>query len=213
MLIDCGATSLVGLKRDAIDPAEIGLVAITHLHGDHFGGIPWLILDGQFAGRVKPLIVAGPPGTEERLARTFEALYPGATATERRFETSVIELAERRATVVGPAVITPFEVRHGGGAPPYALRVQYGGKIITYSGDTEWTDSLLEAADRADLFVCECNFFDTRAPGHLDYQTVLSRRDELTCRHLVLTHLSDQMLDRLEDVEIDAAYDGAVITL
>jgi ribonuclease BN (tRNA processing enzyme) len=44
-------------------------VFVSHLHGDHFGGLPFLILDGQFSGRTEPLTVAGPPGTADRLAR------------------------------------------------------------------------------------------------------------------------------------------------
>jgi ribonuclease BN (tRNA processing enzyme) len=213
LLIDCGATSLTALKRAGIDPAAIGFVAITHLHGDHFGGLPWLILDGQFAGRTKPLVIAGPPGTEERLLRTFEALYPGAAGADRRFETTVVELPERRPAVLGPAVVTPYEVRHGSGAPPYALRVEYGGKVIAYSGDTEWTDSLIEVSDGADLFVCECNFFDTQVPFHLSWSTLSSRRDALTCARLMLTHMSEEMLARAAGVGVEVASDGAVIVV
>src|SRR5262249_46224011 len=66
LLIDCGPTALVALKREHIDPASIGTVALSHLHGDHFGGLPWLVLDGQFADRTRPLLVGGPPGTETR---------------------------------------------------------------------------------------------------------------------------------------------------
>ena len=84
LLIDCGATTLVALRRERIDPASIGWVLLSHLHGDHFGGLPWLILDGQFAGRTRPLVIAGPPGTERRLAQAFDALYPGAATAERR---------------------------------------------------------------------------------------------------------------------------------
>jgi ribonuclease BN (tRNA processing enzyme) len=146
MLIDCGATSLVALKREGIDPASIGVVAVSHLHGDHFGGLPWLILDGTFSARKRPLVIAGPEGTEERLARAFEALYPGATSAPRPFELSFVEWADGARFDLGPAVVTPFEVIHSSGAPPYALRVKYGDKVIAYSGDTEWTDNLLVAA-------------------------------------------------------------------
>ena len=46
LLLDCGATTLVALKRADIDPSSVGFVALSHLHGDHFAGLPWLILDG-----------------------------------------------------------------------------------------------------------------------------------------------------------------------
>lgn len=213
LLLDCGATSLIALKRAAIDPAAIGWAAISHLHGDHFAGLPWLILDGQFAGRTKPLVIAGPEGMPERLRRTFESLYPGAAEAERPFETSFLEFSDRTPCQVGPALITPFEVRHGSGAPAYALRVEYAGKVIAYSGDTEWTDNLPEVSAGADLFVCECNFFDRQVPGHLDYQTLVRRRGQLSCKRIVITHLSEEMLARLDEIKLEAAADGALITL
>jgi len=213
LLVDCGATALIALKRAGIDPAVIGWVALSHLHGDHFAGLPWLILDGQFAKRTMPLVIAGPEGVRERIERTFEALYPGATGVERRFDTRFIELAERTPCELGPALITPFEVRHQSGAPSYALRVEYAGKVIAYSGDTEWTDTLLELADGADLFICECTFFDTTAPGHLNYRTLVAKRPQLACERIVITHMSEQMLAHLDDADLDAAADGAVIAL
>lgn len=78
LLMDCGATSLVALKTQRIDPNTIDAVVVTHLHGDHFGGLPFLILDGQFSRRTTPLVVAGPPGTGARLAAARETLFPGS---------------------------------------------------------------------------------------------------------------------------------------
>jgi ribonuclease BN (tRNA processing enzyme) len=213
VLIDCGATALVSLKRERIDPASIGYVALSHLHGDHFAGVPWLILDGQFTGRKRPLVVAGPPGTEQRLELAFEALYPGTFSRERPFDTRFVELAQRQRAELGPAVVTPFAVAHPSGAPSNALRVEYAGKVIAYSGDTEWTDALLEVARGADVFVCECNFFDTRVPGHLDFRTLSAQLPRLECRRLVIAHMSEEMLARLAEVDLETATDGLAIEL
>jgi ribonuclease BN (tRNA processing enzyme) len=213
LLLDCGATGVIALKRAGIDPASIGWLALSHLHGDHFAGLPWLILDGQFARRSKALVIAGPVGARERIERTFEALYPGATDAQRAFDISFIEFAEGTPCQLGPALIAPFQVRHESGAPSYALRVQYAGKVIGYSGDTEWTDSLLDVARGADLFVCECNFYDKNVPGHLDYQTLVEKRHQLGCERIVITHMSEDMLIHLDDSALEAAADGAVITL
>ena len=55
VLLDCGASSLVALKRLGLEPGSIDGVIVSHLHGDHFGGIPFLVLDQQFAQRERPL--------------------------------------------------------------------------------------------------------------------------------------------------------------
>jgi ribonuclease BN (tRNA processing enzyme) len=211
MLIDCGPTALVALKRERIDPASIGCVALSHLHGDHFGGLPWLVLDGQFANRTVPLLIGGPPGTETRFRQAFEALYPGADSVERPFDMRIVELAERARSELGPAVVTPIEVVHSSGAPSYALRVEYGGRVIAYSGDTEWTDALLDISRGADLFICECNFFDRRVPGHLDYRTLAEQLPRFECGRLVITHMSEEMLGRVDEVDVETATDGLVI--
>lgn len=78
VLIDCGASSLVAMQAAGVDPSAVGHVLLTHLHGDHFGGLPFMILDGQFRRRERPLVIAGPAGTRERLGRTMEALFPGS---------------------------------------------------------------------------------------------------------------------------------------
>jgi ribonuclease BN (tRNA processing enzyme) len=175
-LIDCGASSLIAMKRAGVSPREIGCVVLSHLHGDHFGGIPFLILDAQFGCRTEPLVIAGPPGVRTRVEAAMEVLFPGSSAVRRRFELEFIELQDRLAAGVGAATVTPFLVQRASGAPPYALRVEYSGKILAYSGDTEWTESLVEVARGADLFVCEAYTFEKKIRYHLDYRTIVDRR-------------------------------------
>ncbi len=213
LLIDCGASSLIAMKRAGVHPPDIGVVLLSHLHGDHFGGVPFLILDGQFSRRARPLVVAGPPGVRARVEAAMEVLFPGSAAVAQRFQISFVELKERSPQRLGPAVVTPFEVQHASGAPPYALRVEYGGKVITYSGDTEWTDNLIDAARGADLFVCEAYYFEKKIKYHLDYATLRAQRVRLGCARVVLTHMSQDMLRRAAEAEFEVATDGCVIAL
>ena len=213
LLIDCGATSLVGLKRAGLDPGGLGVVLLTHLHGDHFGGIPFLVLDGQFARRTRPLVVAGPPGVRGRVEAAMEVFFPGSSTVARRFPLDFVELAERAPVTVGPATVTAFGVEHAAGAPCYALRVGYGGKVVAYSGDTEWTETLVEVARGADLFVCEAYFFDKRVRYHLDYATLRRHRARLDCRRIVLTHMSQDLLDRRGEVDLPCAEDGLTLSV
>jgi ribonuclease BN (tRNA processing enzyme) len=211
LLIDCGASSLISMKRAGVDPSAIGWVFLSHLHVDHFGGVPFLILDGQFNRRTRPLVIAGPPGLQARLQAAMEVFFPGSTSVTRRFTTAFVELPDHIASPIGPATVTPFPVNHASGAPSYALRIDYGGKVIAYSGDASWTESLVDAARGADLFVCEAYFFDKQIKYHLDYQTVRQQRGRLECRRLILTHMSQDMLSRLDEVEFECAQDGQIV--
>ncbi|MDL4816588.1 MBL fold metallo-hydrolase [Actinomadura opuntiae] len=193
VLVDCGATSLVALRQQQIDPNEIDTVLITHLHGDHFGGIPFLVLDGQFRRRTRDLTVVGPPGTEVRLAQAMEAMFPGSSTVQRRFTVRVREHDDRHTSELGPLHVTPFEVRHASGAPAYAIRVETTTGSVAYSGDTEWTEALLQAADGIDLFLCE-GYSPAPIRWHLDLDTLDRHRDRFTCEHMVLTHLSPTAL-------------------
>jgi ribonuclease BN (tRNA processing enzyme) len=212
-LVDCGASSLIALKRAAIDPNDIDIVLVTHLHGDHFGGIPFLVLDGQFSRRSRRLLVAGPPGLIERATQAMEVFFPGSSSTQRKFGTEFLELAEGTPATLGPLRVTPYEVVHACGAPPYALRIELDGRTIAYSGDTEWTDRLIAAAAGADLFISEAYFYDKAVRFHLDYATLAHHRSALGCKRLIVTHMGPDMLARVAELPVEAAHDGLEVIL
>lgn len=184
-------------------------VVISHLHGDHFGGLPFLVLDGQFTRRTKPLTVFGPAGTASRLHAAMETLYPGSTAVRRRFGVEMIELdgvgGEHRS---GPLTVTGWEVDHPSGAPALAVRANLGGQIFAYSGDTAWTPALIPAAAGSAVFACEAYTYDRPVRYHLDYRTLREHAHELRTSRLIVTHMGPSMLNRLGEVAEQAASDG-----
>jgi ribonuclease BN (tRNA processing enzyme) len=213
-LIDCGASAPLAMKRHGADPAGIEAVVLSHLHGDHFGGIPFLALDAQYlAGRTKALVVAGPAGVDERVPEAMESMYPGLLDDELDFAIEYLELRAGEPANVAGATVTPEAARHGGGAPALSLRIRSAGKIIAYSGDTGWTESLLEVAAGADLFICEASHYNEDTEGHLSYRTLLRRRADFNCGRMILTHMGDEVLDRLDTLEIEAASDGLRIVV
>jgi ribonuclease BN (tRNA processing enzyme) len=137
LLVDCGATSLVALKAHGLDPNRIDGVVLSHLHGDHFGALPVLLLEAQFlAQRERPLLIAGPPGTRARLDAALEIFFPRSTANKWRFSWKVMELEVGRETNVLGHSVTTTEVVHYSGAPSTALRLSDCKTLFAYSGDT-----------------------------------------------------------------------------
>ncbi len=212
LLVDCGPSALAALRRTASDPNDIDAIALTHLHGDHFGGVPFLLMDAHFASnRSRPLHIAGPAGVESAVSRAQEILFPGSGGLTPRFQVTYREWSDGESAVAGPAAVTPFPVRHSAAMPCYGLRLELGGRVLAFSGDTEWTDTLVELAAGADLFVCECVGYENAPPHHLDYRTLDAHRPALTCRRMLLTHMGEEMLARASAFGLDAAYDGLAV--
>ena len=213
LLLDCGASSLTALKRLSIEPKAISHVALSHLHGDHFGGLPFLVLDGQFSRRENPLTVLGPMGTEERLTDAMETLFPGSSTVQRRFETRVQAVAPGLAyDGPGGSRLSFFPVDHTSGADAHAIRLQWHGVSLAYSGDTAWTPALADACAGTDLFICEAYFRDRKVPFHLSYSEIVEHRDSLDSRRIILTHMTNEMLTA-EGIEFERAHDGLALKL
>jgi ribonuclease BN (tRNA processing enzyme) len=213
-LIDCGASSLIAMKRFGVDAANIGLIVISHLHGDHFGGIPFLIRETQIARRRSaPLVIVGPPSTEERVYNATEILFPGAMRQGVSFPLKYVALVPYEPNLIGPLIVTPYPALHTPGTEAHALRIEIEGRVIGYSGDTEWTDALIKVAEDADLFISEAYAFDLGVKNHMSYQILREHRSSLSCRRLVVTHMNPDMLSRLANLKTEGADDGKTITL
>jgi ribonuclease BN (tRNA processing enzyme) len=197
ILIDCGASSLVALKARGIDPNSIDGVILSHLHGDHFGALPFLMLDAQhLSRRGRPLTVVGPPGTKARLDTACEVFFPGSSKAPLRFALEVGEITPGIPDeVLGTAVVTA-EVIHNSGAPSTALRLTAEGKVLAYSGDTEWTEALIPIAAGADLFIVECYDYARELRGHMNFAKLNEKRAVLAARRIMITHMNPTMLAR-----------------
>jgi ribonuclease BN (tRNA processing enzyme) len=213
VLLDCGATSLTALKRCGLDPGEVSAVFVSHLHGDHFGGLPFLVLDGQFSGRADPLTVVGPPGTAARLDAAMECLFPGSAAARRRFAVRVNELAPGATVQAAGIEATAWAADHPSGSPALCLRLAMAGKVIGYTGDTAWTSSLLQVAAGADLLIAEAYYRDKPVPYHLRLADLQAHAAELASRRIILTHMSADMLSQQGQPGYEMASDGLTLRI
>jgi len=212
LLLDCGGSALPAIKRH-VDPATIAAIAVSHLHGDHFGGITFLTIEQHFAGRRHELVVGGPPSLAQRLRAAEQALYPDFFGpTQLGFPLRIVVLSDT-PTELGGARVSALPVRHVRLAEPHGLRVEVAGKLIAYSGDARWSEHLAAVAKGADLFICEASNFDRDDPAHLSYRQLMAHRDELATRRIILTHLGAQTLAHVSELEVEHAVDGMAIEI
>jgi len=213
-LIDCGATSLPALKRCGIERDAIDLVLVTHFHGDHFGGLPFLMLDAQFTRRTRPLIIAGPQGIERRLEQVMEALFENSSKRERRFDLMIATLEPGAAASFGAVSVTPYPVVHGeSGGPFLGYRIEAEGRVIAFTGDTEWTEALVPLGRDADLFIAEAYTYDKAIRNHLSLKTLQEHLAEIRPKRMIITHMSEDMLGRLAALSCETAADGMVVEI
>jgi ribonuclease BN (tRNA processing enzyme) len=213
-LIDCGSQVLQSMKRFGRDPAELDFVLLSHLHGDHFGGVPYLFMDYRYESRrARPFAVYGPPDTSRRVEGLFDALYEKTSLDPSPFPVTFSELASNVPTRIGDVVVTPMPVRHAADMVCFALRITAGDKTLLYSGDSAWTDDFVPWSQGADLFICECTYFETRFDMHISYPDLAAKAPQLGCRRLLLSHLGSEPLRRRSEITLECAEDGMVLDL
>jgi ribonuclease BN (tRNA processing enzyme) len=201
------------MKQHGIDPAAVDLVLISHLHGDHFSGLPFLFLQYIYEQkRQRPLHIAGPPGTEERVWALFRAVYRDLASEPLPFAVHFTEMAPGAPVSFDAVHVDPFRVPHQEKDISLALRVSLAGRTILYSGDTGWTEALIEHSE-TDLFICECSFFETRVGIHMDYPRLAENRSRFGAKRMILTHLGREVHARRGEVEIEMATDGLTVAL
>jgi ribonuclease BN (tRNA processing enzyme) len=190
LLLDLGNGALGALQRH-LDPLALDAIALSHLHADHCFDLSGLAVWRSYHPEGTPstvLPVHGPPGTEQRLARAVAV--DGPTPLAGRF--AFADLQDRASFTVGPMTVTPFGVRHP--VPAFGFRVEAGGAVLAYTGDTDSCPALRPLMAGADLVLADSAFVDGRddaSPGvHLSgSRAARAAVDAGGVRRLVLTHL------------------------
>jgi ribonuclease BN (tRNA processing enzyme) len=215
LLLDCGPAVLPALRWANLTTNSFSHIFISHLHGDHMGGLPFVLIDAIFPRRRREaLTLVGPPGLEARFRLACEVFYPRSLEMERAFELNFIELEKEVGQEVAGFSVTPYEVNHFSGSPSYALRFATEDKVFAFSGDAGWSDNVVRAGKDADLYLIECYQYDFKLHMHLDYLTIAKHFPAIAAKKYVLTHMSDAMLDHAGDVDAGCctlAEDGLVV--
>ena len=213
--IDFGASSLVALNQVGIDHASIDVIVFTHLHADHCSGIPSMLLDSMLgAKRTKPLIIAGPEDTEARMKEMMECMLPGSNIMVPNFDLQWVELELMKSNSVGEHLnVTAYPADHTVQTHPMSLRCEAHGKVVSYTGDSAWTEHIPNISNAADLFICECYFYTKPVRFHINYPEVKEHWDEFKAKRTILTHFSREMLPMADKIPEECAHDGLVVEI
>lgn len=211
LLMDCGGTTLVGLKKFNIPVDDLDAVLISHLHGDHFGGLPYILCELLVSGkRKKPLTIIGPEDTEARTKEALNCFYPGIPirpGSPVRFVTYIAE----EVLNLNSIKITPYTAIHSSKTNPHCFRIEGDGKVLAYSGDSGWTDNLLTISEHADLFICEGSFYEIPFKQHIRIKDLLGKLDQITAKKIVITHVGEEVLRNIERIPLTIAEDGMIL--
>jgi ribonuclease BN (tRNA processing enzyme) len=196
LMVDFGATALQALRRLGLDPLRLKTILVTHLHGDHVGGLPFLTIDGVFRRqRREALGLVGPPGLAERYEALLRVSYGSVADREQPFVVTCELIEPGLAMNVGPVRAEAFRADHVD-PPDVALGYRItlpGGRIAVFSGDTAMVPELLDAARGADLLVAECSALAPPAGRHCTYEEWRQVLPGLGIRRIVLTHLAEEV--------------------
>jgi phosphoribosyl 1,2-cyclic phosphodiesterase len=163
--------------------------------------------------RTRPLVIAGPPGVENRVLMLFETMYKDTAAEPLPFPLEFIEMNPGHPIMFKDFRVEVFPVPHLLNPASYGCVILAGDRKIVYSGDSGWTEAFIPHTQDADLFLCECTFFESRSETHMNYPRIVENLGRLGAKRIVLTHLGEEVLARKSEVALEMAEDGLVFNL
>lgn len=191
-LFEAPPTLLPHLKRLGVSLTDIRTVFISHFHGDHFLGLPLLLLEYlHVTPRREDLYIVGPPGVEEMMERLAEMAFPNLSHADAGYQRRYLEVEPNRQQTVDDVCFQAFPMKHSRGKlASFGYRLQLAGKVLAYTGDTELCDELFALAAEADVLVLDCNYIQGEGPDHLSFADVPDIRKRLPLSTtIILTHL------------------------
>jgi ribonuclease BN (tRNA processing enzyme) len=202
------------LKRCNLSAEPINQILLSHLHGDHIGGLPFFFLEYIYMEpRSRPLVIAGPPGVEETVRSLYRTMYPDSYNDPLPYHLVFVEAGPGFPLWFGDIQILPFPAMHQKQPMSLGFVLRVAGRKIVYTGDSGWTEDLVQHTQGADLFLCECSFFETRMETHLDYPQIMRNLERFNAKRIVLTHLGAEVLQRAGEIQLELASDGQTIIL
>jgi len=198
-------TLLPHFKHLGLPLADIRVVFVTHFHGDHFLGLPFLFLEYTYlTPRKEDLFIVGPPGIEAKSESLTEMAFPGLSDAETTYRRVYLEVQPGGEHSLAGLRFQALPMRHAAQKMAcFGYKLRLDGKTLAYTGDTEMCDEIFLLAEGADVLVLDCSYSESEGPEHLSLPEVLEVRKRVSPRTtIILTHL---------DREPDVAAEGLLV--
>ncbi len=189
---DAPPTLLPQLKKLEVPTEQIEVIFISHAHGDHFVGLPFLLLEYLYmTPRTADLHIVGPPGCEEWLEDFSRRVYKNI-AQDAGYKRIYHDAQPGTVQQAGSLEFEAFPMNHvkADGLHAMGYRVKIGDKTLSYTGDTMFCEEAVELGDGADVYVVDCTYPDGGGPEHMGLSDIQTIRDRIgPDTTIILTHM------------------------
>ncbi|MBB5935200.1 MBL fold metallo-hydrolase [Streptomyces zagrosensis] len=209
LLLDMGNGALGELQRHC-GLYDLDAVVLSHLHADHCVDMCGYFVARYYrhdGGRADAIPVYGPEGTERRLVTAYDDVPD---------EKCMREVFDFRTLTPGTFTAGPFTVHTARVCHPveaFGFRIEYGGRSLTYSGDTGPCKALHRLARGCDLFLCEAAFTHGKEDIpelHLNGRQAGEHAERAGVGRLLLTHIPPWTDPQVNLRDAQGAFDGPV---
>lgn len=198
VLLDCGFTAPSLYWQQGVDQEDLDALWISHFHGDHFFGVPALLLRFWEMKRKKPLAVVGQAGTEKLVHQVMDLAYPSFMRKLTYPLEFIVARPEGEMHSVG---LSWHFAENGHGQKDLAVRIDDGQRCVFYSGDGLATQATIALAHGCDLVIHEAFRVSRPTPGHGTIHECIDFARDAGVPSLALVHMQrDERRNRYEEI-------------
>lgn len=193
ILIDCGNGIVKTLLEQDVNINKIDTLLITHLHGDHFLDIPFLIMQRSFNSSENELHIYCPIGTEKTVGNIIKLAYSDVadwTILRDKANVKFIEFESLNNEEVSKGYfVSSYQVIHGDFKPAYGYVITNNNKAVGFSGDSSYCESIDKIIKEADISILDMSFIDS-SDKHMGVHDIEILIDKYN-KKIITTHMSD----------------------
>lgn len=212
ILLDCPPEILKEIYGANEDPSLIETVFLSHLHADHYFGLPFLFLEYLFKNPKEKLQIIGPKNTRKTIKKCWRFAYSDPREfLNRKINIQYKEVEPGKNYDLGDISFGVYRMKHTGKlgeviALGYKINFKKENRTIAYTGDTTYTENIYKLAKGVDLLIIDCSYPKDTNVSHIGFKKVKEIREKLPkSTDLILSHLSEVTQEMKEEEGIRVA--------